>query len=99
MSYETRLIWTGVVWIAGILIGIMAAFLCEWADDQRKKAMRADEKSKPRVVRDKIDGHDWRVEWFGPDGECYVAIFCGPEADKRAEKYAAFVEGSNWNQP
>jgi len=29
----------------------------------------------------------WRAERFGGDGECYVAIFCGPDAELRARGY------------
>jgi hypothetical protein len=30
---------------------------------------------------------DWRVEYFGSDGTCYVAIFVGQEAEARARDY------------
>jgi len=32
---------------------------------------------------------DWRAEAIGPEGEYCVAIFCGPKAKERAERYAA----------
>ena len=33
---------------------------------------------------------EWRVEAinYGCEGECYVAIFSGPQAKERAEEYA-----------
>jgi hypothetical protein len=39
----------------------------------------------------KVPG-DWRVEAFDPEheGECYLAIFSGPDARQRAEEYAAW---------
>jgi hypothetical protein len=30
---------------------------------------------------------EWRVEYFDSDGGCYVTIFAGPEAEKRARDY------------
>lgn len=35
---------------------------------------------------------EWRVEAidFGSEGECYVAIFSGPDAEDRAREYAAW---------
>ena len=34
---------------------------------------------------------EWRVEAFEyPEGLCYVAIFTGPNAEDRAEEYAAW---------
>ena len=35
---------------------------------------------------------DWRVEAFAPEreGECYVTTFSGPDAQRRAEEYAAW---------
>jgi hypothetical protein len=32
---------------------------------------------------------DCRVEYFDDDGGCYVTIFAGPFAEKRARDYAA----------
>ena len=44
------------------------------------------------VVKDKLHPHDWRVETVRDDseGECYVAIFTGPDAERRAREYAAW---------
>lgn len=40
------------------------------------------------IVQDKNDANDWRVEDIDiKSGECYVAIFSGPMAKERAEKY------------
>jgi hypothetical protein len=30
---------------------------------------------------------DWRVEYFDTDGGCYVTMFAGPKAEKRARDY------------
>lgn len=39
---------------------------------------------------------DWRVEAISePDGDCYVAIFCGPDAEFRANEYAAIKNGKH----
>jgi hypothetical protein len=32
-------------------------------------------------------GH-WRVEWFDDDGACALGIFSGPDAHRRALRYA-----------
>jgi hypothetical protein len=44
------------------------------------------------VAQDRIDHHDWRVEAINHDGdgEVYVAIFSGLDAQTRAEAYAAW---------
>jgi len=31
---------------------------------------------------------EWRVEAISDDGDCYVTIFTGPDAQQRAEEYA-----------
>jgi hypothetical protein len=38
------------------------------------------------VIEDS-DGGDWRVEYFDDDGACYVTLFAGPKAEKRARDY------------
>ena len=38
------------------------------------------------VIEDS-DGGDWRVEYFDEDGGCYVTLFAGPKAEKRARDY------------
>lgn len=35
----------------------------------------------------------WAVEDFGPDGDCHMATFYGPEAESRAQEYAKFKFG------
>jgi hypothetical protein len=30
---------------------------------------------------------EWRVEYFDDDGGCYVAVFAGPAAERRARDY------------
>jgi hypothetical protein len=42
------------------------------------------------VSRDAIANDEWRVEAidYDKDGQIYVAIFCGPQAQARAEEYA-----------
>jgi hypothetical protein len=40
-----------------------------------------------KLFRDKIDADAWRVEYFDDDGGCYVAIFGGPAAERRARDY------------
>ena len=36
----------------------------------------------------------WRVDYFDDDGGCYVAIFAGPAAERRARDYGdAFTTG------
>jgi hypothetical protein len=32
----------------------------------------------------------WRVEYFDADGGCYVTVFAGPAAEKRARDYFKF---------
>jgi hypothetical protein len=41
------------------------------------------------VFEDRDQADEWRVEYFDDDGGCYVTIFTGPEAEKRARDYAA----------
>lgn len=43
------------------------------------------------VFEDKEVSGQWRVESFGPEGECYVTIFSGPDAEFRARTYTALV--------
>jgi len=42
------------------------------------------------VIEDKLQPGDWRVEAINTegDGEVYIAIFVGPNADARAKDYA-----------
>lgn len=43
------------------------------------------------AFQDKLFAENWRVEAIGEDGECYVILFCGPDADKRAIEYAEWM--------
>jgi hypothetical protein len=46
------------------------------------------------TFEDKQCPPDWRVEAFDTKtGESYIAIFSGPEAEKRAAEYLAFKSG------
>jgi hypothetical protein len=41
------------------------------------------------VVEDKLSPNAWRVEAFDDDGACFVTVFYGPDAERRARTYAA----------
>jgi hypothetical protein len=43
--------------------------------------------SEIKVFEDRIVAGEWRVEYFDDDGGCYVAIFAGPAAERRARDY------------
>jgi hypothetical protein len=45
------------------------------------------------VHEDYDEAGDWRVEYFDSDGGCYVTIFAGPEAEKRARDYFKALRG------
>ena len=49
-------------------------------------------KFKPEVIEDKVIFGGWKVEYFGDDGECYIAVFLGPKAKLRAEDYVAALK-------
>jgi hypothetical protein len=39
-------------------------------------------------VREDRDGTgEWGVEYFDDDGACYVTVFAGPKAERRARDY------------
>lgn len=44
------------------------------------------------VFRDENDPASWRVEYQDEEGRCYVVIFAGPEAERRARAYFAALE-------
>jgi hypothetical protein len=48
------------------------------------------------AVPDRLAPSDWRVEAIDheSEGECYVAIFAGPDAERRAREYAAWKNGT-----
>jgi hypothetical protein len=39
------------------------------------------------VIEDRDGTGEWRVEYFDDDGACYVTVFAGPKAEKRARDY------------
>jgi hypothetical protein len=46
-------------------------------------------------IKDRDFTSDWRVEAFNDaaEGQCYVAIFTGPESEARAREYADWKNG------
>ena len=55
--------------------------------------MHVDAQSDIAVVEDREQPGDWRVEYFDHDGGCYVTIFAGPEAKRRARQYYDALKG------
>jgi hypothetical protein len=48
-----------------------------------------------KVFADRETEGAWRVEFFDDDGGCYVTVFSGPHAEKRARAYGwALAEGT-----
>ena len=45
------------------------------------------------VVESRHAVGEWRVEAinYDGDGEIYLAIFCGPDAERRAKEYATWI--------
>jgi len=39
------------------------------------------------VTEDRDGTGEWRVEYFDDDGACYVTVFAGPQAERRARDY------------
>jgi hypothetical protein len=39
------------------------------------------------VHEDRYGTGEWRVEYFDAEGGCYVTVFAGPKAEKRARDY------------
>jgi hypothetical protein len=39
------------------------------------------------LFKDKAEKRQWRVEYYDDDGGCYVTIFAGPGAERRARDY------------
>jgi hypothetical protein len=39
------------------------------------------------VFEDGEEKGEWRVEYFDVDGACYLTVFAGPGAEKRARDY------------
>jgi hypothetical protein len=52
------------------------------------------------IVESRDTPDEWRVEAIDHegDGEVYVAIFSGPDAEARAREYAAFKNASGVSQ-
>lgn len=51
------------------------------------------------AFEDKIAPGDWRVEAINHVlGECYIALFTGPDAEFRANEYAAIKNGKHPGQ-
>jgi len=44
------------------------------------------------VFADRNGLPEWRVEYADEDGGCYVTVFAGPFAEKRARDYAAALK-------
>ena len=44
------------------------------------------------LIEDRKIANAWRVEEIGSDGECYVAIFSGPQAELRAHAYCTTLK-------
>lgn len=42
------------------------------------------------VSEEAVNNDEWRVEALNEEGECFIAIFSGPQAQARAEEYAAW---------
>jgi hypothetical protein len=45
------------------------------------------------VFEDRHGSREWRVEYFDDDGGCYVTVFGGPEAERRAREYFSALKG------
>ena len=39
------------------------------------------------VLEDRDGTGEWRVEYFDSDGGCYITVFAGPKAERRARDY------------
>ena len=44
------------------------------------------------VWADRFGRPEWRVEYSDDNGACYVTIFAGPEAERRARDYCAALK-------
>ena len=49
------------------------------------------------VAEDRDCTGEWRVEYFDDDGGCYVTIFAGPAAERRARDYFASLKSGRLN--
>lgn len=50
--------------------------------------------TEPVVINNLTDG--WNVEQFDEGGGCLVTNFTGPNAEKRAREYAAWLVSESW---
>ena len=48
-----------------------------------------------QVFEDREHAGAWRVEYFDDDGGCYVTVFAGPEAERRARAYFDALKGES----
>ena len=44
------------------------------------------------VFENRYGGGEWRVEYFDDDGGCYVTLFAGSGAERRAREYFAALK-------
>jgi hypothetical protein len=44
------------------------------------------------VFEDREEQGEWRVEYFDVDGGCYLTVFAGPGAERRARDYGAALK-------
>jgi hypothetical protein len=56
-----------------------------WFTDPRAKA--GDFHASVTVIEDQARNGEWRVEHSDNGGGCYVTLFAGPEAERRARDY------------
>lgn len=47
---------------------------------------------KVEVFEDKTRPNEWRVEYFGDEGEVFGVIFSGPAAEARARYYGSNIQ-------
>ena len=57
-------------------------------------AVGDDSLTKVAVFEDRHGSGEWRVEYNDDDGGCYVTVFAGPEAERRAREYFAALKTS-----
>jgi len=50
------------------------------------------------IFKSDDEPEEWRVEYFDEDGGCYVVIFAGPAAERRAREYVAALKAGTVGQ-
>ncbi len=45
------------------------------------------------IFEDRYRSGEWRVEYFDDDACCYVTVFAGTEAERRARQYFSALKG------